>query len=312
MQTRLAILLLLSPPLFYSDPRMASAQISVEQTEGRITILRGSQEFATYVFRDPEIQRPYFANIKFAGGRQVTRNHPPIEGVDRKDHATMHPGIWLAFGDLAGQDFWRNKAIVQHEKFLVAPASDGKEFGFIERKNYLGPNSDVICNEEFRCKLVDQPDGVLLLWDSTFNSSSTFAFGDQEEMGLGIRIATPLTQQNGGKLTDSEGRVGAKAIWSNVARWCDYSGRLDDEPVGITLMSHPENFRASWHHARDYGLIVANPFGRNAMKKGPMSQIKIEPEGSLRLRFAVWIHAGTGGSLTRINSVYDQFQELSK
>jgi hypothetical protein len=30
-------------------------------------------------------------------------------------------------------------------------------------------------------------------------------------------------------------------------------------------MPDPANFRASWFHSRDYGLIVANPFGKKAM-----------------------------------------------
>ena len=38
---------------------------------------------------------------------QVTRHHPPIEGQDRVDHGTFHPGIWMAFGDISGSDYWR-------------------------------------------------------------------------------------------------------------------------------------------------------------------------------------------------------------
>ena len=31
---------------------------------------------------------------------------------DLDDHPTMHPGLWLAFGDINGADFWRNKGRV--------------------------------------------------------------------------------------------------------------------------------------------------------------------------------------------------------
>ena len=52
---------------------------------------------ATYIHADKKIKRPYFAHVKTRSGIQVTRNHPPIVGKDRKDHDTMHPGIWMAF-----------------------------------------------------------------------------------------------------------------------------------------------------------------------------------------------------------------------
>jgi hypothetical protein len=48
--------------------------------------------------------------LRAPSGVAVTRHHPPIAGSDATDHDTMHPGVWLAFGDLNAQDFWRNKA----------------------------------------------------------------------------------------------------------------------------------------------------------------------------------------------------------
>ena len=55
-------------------------------------------------------------------------------------------------------------------------------------------------------------------------------------------------------------------------------------------MCHPGNFRESWMHARDYGLLAANPFGRQAMQKGGASKTLVEPGETFRLRYGVWIH----------------------
>ena len=85
----------------------------LSRTRFVVTFLRislGGQPIVDFVFRDERILRPYFANARVANGVQVTRNHPPILDVDAVDHDTMHPGIWLGFGDISGQDFWRNKA----------------------------------------------------------------------------------------------------------------------------------------------------------------------------------------------------------
>jgi hypothetical protein len=113
------------------------------------------------------------------------------------------------------------------------------------------------------------------MWDSEFTGVREFAFGDQEEMGLGIRVATPLRVEAGdgslppgnGTMTDSEGRKNGAEIGGNSADWCDYSGSLNGQRVGMTIFCHPKNFRPSWFHARDYGFLAANAFGRAAFRK---------------------------------------------
>jgi hypothetical protein len=67
----------------------------------------------------------------------------------------------------------------------------------------------------------------------------------------------------------------------------------DGKPIGITLLSDPKNLRPSWWHNRDYGVFVANPFGRAAMKQGEKSAVTVTPGGNFRLRFGALIHAGT-------------------
>src|SRR5437773_51165 len=77
---------------------------------GQLHITLGGSPLAVYVYRDTTIPRPYFAHVHAPGGIQVTRNHPPVAGTDPIDHAALHPGLWLAFGDLEGADSWRNRA----------------------------------------------------------------------------------------------------------------------------------------------------------------------------------------------------------
>jgi hypothetical protein len=43
----------------------------------------------------------------------------------------------------------------------------------------------------------------------------------------------------------------------------------------VTLLAAPANFRGSWWHNRDYGVFVANPFGREAMKQGDRSEVRV-------------------------------------
>jgi hypothetical protein len=61
--------------------------------------------------------------------------------------------------------------------------------------------------------------------------------------------------------------------------------------MGITLMPAPTNFRESWWHNRDYGVFVANPFGRAAMKQGAASRIDVKKGEVFRIGFSVILSA---------------------
>ncbi|HEY2892588.1 MAG TPA: DUF6807 family protein, partial [Pirellulales bacterium] len=149
-----------------------------------------------------------------------------------------------------------------------------------------------ICEQVCRVAISARPAGYWIVLDSRFSSPREFAFGDQEELGLGLRVASPLAVKNGGRLTNSDGLSGEKQVWGKQADWCDYSGEIDGQAVGVLLVPDPANFRRSWFHARDYGFVAANPFGRNAFTKGEKSHVVVLPGQSLSLRYAVLIHAG--------------------
>lgn len=296
-------------PFTYAKEGKPNVGMSVQKD--RLLIHVDGAEVAHYVFVDKQIPRPYFAHVKTPSGVQVTRNHPPVEGKDRTDHATMHPGIWMAFGDLDGADIWRNKARVEHQKFSNLKSQSG-QVSFEELKHYLRANGELICNERFRCTFHVLESGYLIEWDSTFFADREFYFGDQEEMGLGMRMTTPVSEIEGGLLTDSHKRKGADAIWSQSADWCDYSGKADGKMIGMTILCHPENFRKSWLHARNYGFVAANPFGRKAMNKGETSKVVVKPGESLRLRYGVLIHSGPGNSPVDLDRVYKKYVQISK
>ena len=286
-----------------------AAEVAFERSPGQVDVRLGDQSLATYVFEDPEITRPYFADVRAPSGTRVTRNHPPSED-DLQDHATFHPGIWMAFGDLSGHDSWRLKAAVRHVEFVEKPEVIDEVGRFSVRNRYLTSDGEsTVCQEVCRYEISVMADEWLLSWDSRFTSDKEFAFGDQEEMGLGIRLETSIAenQGQGGLLTDSESRTTAGKVWGLQAAWCDYSGPSDAEPVGVMVIPHPENFRACWWHVRDYGFFAANPFGRNAFTREEKSRIVVKPGDELRLRFGIVIHDDRPGSGFDTNAAAERY-----
>jgi hypothetical protein len=61
--------------------------------------------------------------------------------------------------------------------------------------------------------------------------------------------------------------------------------------LGIQLVADASNFRPSWWHNRDYGVFVANPFGREAMKQGTKSRVTVARGEAFTLRYGAILHA---------------------
>jgi hypothetical protein len=265
------------------------------QMADRLLIAHSGRPVAEFVFRDERILRPYFANLHAPDGTRVTRNHPPVPGVDATDHETMHPGLWLAFGDISGQDFWRNKGRIEHVRFLEPPSIRDGRLSFATESRLRGTDGRTLSGMTNRLSIGGVSNAWHIVWEATFRSNDgDFTFGDQEEMGFGARVATALTEKNGGRIVSSSGKSSAKDTWGQPADWSDYSGLVSGKPVGITLLADPTNFRPSWWHNRDYGVFVANPFGRAAMKQGDKSAVTVKRGETLRLRFGAVIHHGGG------------------
>lgn len=275
-------------------PPAPDAAFSHSTANDRVAIRLGTLPIAEFIFRDPAIFRPYLAHLRAPHGMQVTRNHPPRPGVDPDDHATMHPGLWYGFGDISGADFWRNKARMEHDGFEREPAVADGRLRFATRSRLVAPDGSELGRARHELTFSRAPDAWIVGWSVEFQAGPRgLVFGDQEEMGFGARVATPLAEKSGGRLLASTGIASAKATWGQAADWCDYSGLIDGHPCGILLLAHPANFRPSWWHNRDYGVFVANPFGRAAMKQGPPSAHRIEPGASFRIRHAAVIHSGS-------------------
>ncbi len=288
-----------------------STEVEFVREPGRLELRSAGRALGSYVYEDRAIRRPFLAHLRAPDGTPITRNHPPIEGRDATDHADMHPGAWLGFGSLGGEDFWRNKAKVEHVRFVEEP----KRGSFTVLNRYASADR-VVCEEACRITAVLRPAGLLLVLDSAFSGPAPFAFGDQEEMGFGIRLATGITVKAGGRMTDSAGRRNEKGIWGKPGEWCDAGGLVDGRRTGALVVADAANPAPSRLHARDYGLLVFNPFGRKAFGAGEAARTEVKKGDTLRLRFALLLYRTADGSdldaAREARSIQDFLKELKR
>jgi len=142
--------------------------------------------------------------------------------------------------------------------------------------------------------------------------SESFYFGDQEEMGLGVRLATPIVVKSnkGGRILDDRGNINEKNIWGKPSLWCDYAGPIDDVFAGVMIMPDPDNFAPSRWHVRDYGFMTANPFGKKAFNLGAAGKVIVNKGKPLRLSFGILLHSSKDEKSIDLAGAYKDYLKI--
>jgi hypothetical protein len=270
---------------------VARGEFKIETTPDWLVLYQKTGPLITFVTRDPKVTRPYFMHWHAPDGFLLTRRFPPVEGFDATDHDTMHPGIWLSFSGVSRTDFWRNKATTYFDGFVEQPFTRQDVAGWSFRNRYPISSGSTM-TEECTIRFIERANRTLLAWDSEFTADGDVIFEDLEEMGLGIRVATGLSVKKGGTMRNSLGNENEKGVWGKQADWLDDSRVIDGTRHGILLVPHRDNFRRSFFHARDYGMMTANPFGTNSFTKEGDGSYKLEAGKNLRLRFGLFAYVG--------------------
>ncbi len=281
---RIVVCLLLIMPI---GARLGRAELRAVKGPGKLEIFVDQRPLATYVYGDPAVPRPYFRDVMATESIQVTRHHPPQAGDDQ-DHP-HHTGFFFSFGDLNGIDFWHLDGACRHQSFEQDPVVDGDRLRFVVHNRYESLDGRVRYLEERVAHVIRRvSDGIRFECDRRLTALSPVRIGSKEEGGQAVRVATALAVSSGqgGEMIDSQGRRNGDAIWGKQADWVVYQGLVHDTHVGVQLMGHPQNPAPCWWHARDYGLLTANPFG-------PLNQANsarsLKSGESLRLRWAILV-----------------------
>jgi len=266
--------------------------------------------FTEYVYAT--YPRPILYPVLGPGEVALTRNYPMKKGVkgEAKDHH-HHKSLWFCHGEVKSSNidyvanYWHEKGDNVDKMVLkeILQAKSG-DVGVLETSNDWGTHKgDKVCRDTRKLTFHVLEDGTRMIdYDLVVTASEgDLTFLDTKEGSMAIRTHPNLRlkpvdkdQKHVGKAVNSAGDKG-KALWGKHAAWVDYWGTIDGKNVGIAIMDHPSNLRhpTTWH-ARDYGLIAANPFGLSYFdkKKKGAGNFTIKKGDTQSFRYRFVFHVG--------------------
>lgn len=308
-----------------------TGSVRIEAGKDAIEFRAGDALIARYVI-GPSVAKPYFWPVNAPNGQVVTRGWPMAEAApdDEKDHIHQK-SVWFCHGDVIpegielklknklakGVDFWSE--FPGHGRIVCTKVGDivqDKGHGRVETVNEWRTADGIKILDETRViHLYDFGDARLLVLDIDLAASAApITFGDTKEGSMGVRVRGSITEKKGkGTITNAEGKKGEKEAWGQVSSWCDYSGPAGDQTAGITIFAAPSNRYPTAWHSRGYGLMAANPFGRDRSgfpsQKGKTELVKLAKGEHLKLGYGILLHNGDAKS-GKVSEYFDRFTKL--
>lgn len=307
-------------------------KVAIDRGDESTQFLVDGESVARY-HHGREIAKPYFSSLYAPGHIPVTYGSrtDSISAADRLQLVS----VWIGYGDIiaeglattplhkdaAGVDFWtdeRGHGVIACLNVTTISSPGRAE---LRSANVWKTNGGrAILDEERLVELYNLEHGRLLIVTSTLKSAGLpVTFGDSNAGFLALRVSDQMRVDRGkaspstkNRITNSKGQSGEASCWGRRADWCDYSGAVDEQSVGVAIFDDPANKpRACWQ-VRDNGLLAANPFGRG-QKAGyhpfalhPEPLVRLTVGQQLTLRYGVYVHTGDAKS----GAVADAFRKF--
>jgi hypothetical protein len=289
--------------------------ISMKASEGTVEIKIDNQPFTIYDFGS--FKKPIFFPVLAAGQIPMTRSGPMKPLTGEADDHPHHKSMWFAH-EVNGIDFWSEKG--GEIKSAGTPELDADTARMVTRSNWISNEGKTICTDEMNFEFggtesvrwIDctaaliASHGPLEIKDT---KEGTFAIRTHPNLRLKPDKDRGVEKVFGGAI-NSEGEKGI-AVWGKPAKWVLYFGSINDRPCSIAMLDHPHNFRhpTTWH-AREYGLVTANPFGLKDFLKMPPGHgaVHLADGQRLTLRYKIVFF----NSVVNAQEVESWFQDFSR
>jgi hypothetical protein len=282
-------------------PESYESPVKLNHTEGKIIDVFIRDEHFTSYHYSKDLLKPFLYPIMGPFGHTVTRGEESPEGHSH-DHL-HHKSLWVSYGEVNNANFWSEGSedgIQAHKVFNKV--LEGSVFAEIHATNeWITRDGKRKMVEESRdMKFYNLPRSQRII-DMTVTFSATDGdvfFGDTKEAGLiSVRVYPTLTVSppGTGKIENAIGGINEDETWGKMAQWCDYSGFVDSNKVGIAVFDHPKNFRyPTYWHVRNYGLMTTNIFGTGTFEndKSMDGSWTLKAGEKLTLNSRIYVHAG--------------------
>ncbi len=279
----------------------ADIKINLKQENKNLQVIIDGNLFTEY---HGDTRVPCLYPLMSPSGTHLTRQYPFVKEVagEKSDHP-HHTGFWFTHGNVNGHDFWHKDdcKIVTRKitETKVRQQNDETAVTFSVELAWEAKGEPIVLEQRQyditlagKTRLIDVTSVMTPAGDNV-------TFGDTKEGSFAIRTAPSLRlvgEVAKGKITNSAG-VKDNDAWGKRARWVAYHGPDSaGTPQVIAILDHNKNLRhPTWWHARNYGLLTANPFGIRAFRDKSVKgsgNFELKKGESLTQRYRLLLHEG--------------------
>jgi len=321
-----------------------AVEVLHDEQAQKVDVLINEELFTSYLYPD-DLEKPVLYPVYAPGELLLTRGFPlsprPYERIDHPHHV----GIWFNYGDVNGLDFWNNSYRIDKEKQQhygtirhreVVRTESGQEGLPTVRTDWQNSAGEKLLDEltTFYFRQV-QGDRIIDRVVTLTAQEESVRFTDNKEGMIAMRVARalefpsdqPLALTDGQakpsdqKMLHNEGvngnylsseEVEGADVWGTRARWMKLYGQINEKPVAVAIIDHPENpgYPTYWH-ARTYGLFAANPLGQKVFSEGAEElNFSLDPGEEVTFRFRMVFSAADTLSVEQLDQLANDFEQV--
>jgi len=285
--------------LLFAAPAFAADGFSTSEGEGKVTVKLDGKLYTEYCV---DSRVPYCYPLMSASGACLSRHWPMDDDAkgEERDHP-HHRSFWMSHGAVNGHDFWAWTTKKSDPRIEHKGTRDLKDNAFTVDLAWTADGKTHLTEERtYTFTKVDEETTEIDVVSKLTAADGDATFGDTKEGMFAIRVDRTLRlkgEQAKGHIADSEGRRDDDS-WGKRSNWVAFYGPDEKgEPAVVAMFDHPSNLRhPTWWHARDYGLLAANPFGIHDFesKKDEHAGDHVLKKGeTLVFRYGVILHHGS-------------------
>jgi len=298
--------------LMYAAVVPAQGGATVTDANSQLVLGIGGKALAEYRYTLVPY-KPYISIFRTPEGINVLRDAP-------HDHLHHH-ALMFAIG-VDGVDFWQEgnaPGRQLHREFVntgdLSPRHD--TVGFVERLDWLGPESDNPILHEKRTVEIFDPKAFgasVMTWETELTvpeGKENASLTGSHYFGLGMRFLESMDKEGAFFNADNaEGDLVRGDEHVTRSRWCAYTSMADGKPVSVAMFDSPDNPR---HPA--WWFTMSTPFDYlSATLNLYREPMELKADAPLRLRYgvALWDERVDAATVERTCKKWVEAQQPAK